>query len=351
MKAAVYRGPEDVRVEEWPDPQVAPDGIVMEVAACGICGSDVKSYTTGRFVRPGQVLGHEFAGTVVEIGAKVEGIVVGDRVTALPFVPCGTCRRCRRGEGSLCEVAFQRSIANGLPGGLAELLHVPGAAVGVTVFPLPDALSTEDGALIEPLAVGLRGVELGALTSGDVALVLGLGTIGLSVVQALRARGITQVIGSDPSSRRREVALRAGASVVVDPTEQDLVEVVRSVTGPGAYGSPAAADALFDCAGVPAALTAALPALRFGGTAVLLALYGENLELNGTQMVRKALQVKGTFGYGDSFPEAVRLAGEAAAEIGDLVTERFSLDHADQAFRAQLDRDRSVKTLVVPGLS
>jgi (R,R)-butanediol dehydrogenase/meso-butanediol dehydrogenase/diacetyl reductase len=350
MKAAVYRGPGDIRIEEWPEPVTGPDGIVLQVAACGICGSDLKSYATGRFVRPGQILGHEFAGTVVEVGAAVLGIAIGDRVTALPFVPCGRCRRCRRGEASLCEVAFDKSIANGLAGALAERLHLPGAVLGSTVFALPDTVPTEIGALIEPLAVGLQAVALSELSDGDVAVVLGLGAIGLSVVQALRMRGIGAVVASDPSARRRETALRIGAGVVVDPISEDLVEAVRQLTGPGAYGSPAAADALFDCAGVPEALSAALPALRFGGTAVLLALYGGALEINGTQLVRKALRLKGSFGYGDSFPEAVRLVGEAAGEVGGLVTERFALEATDEAFQAQLDRDRSVKTLVVPGL-
>ena len=287
---------------------------------------------------------------MIEVGSSVRDITVGDRVTALPFVPCGSCRRCRRGESSLCEIGFQESIANGLPGALAERLHLPGAVLGSTVFRLPDSIGTEIGALVEPLAVGLRGVRLAQTTAGDVAVVLGLGTIGLSVVQCLKFTGLTDIVASDPSPRRREAGLRAGASVVIDPNADDLVEAVRSVTGPAAYGSPASADAVFDSAGVPSALSAALPLLRFGGTAVLLALSPGMIELHGVQMVRKALQVKGSFGYGDSFGEAVRLVGEFASEMSSLVSGRFGLPETRDAFEAPLDRDGSVKTLVVPGL-
>lgn len=349
VRAAVFEGPGRFSVEEIPDPIVAPDGIVIAVEACGICGSDLKTYRSGRLARSGQVLGHEFAGRIVEVGARVRDLKVGELVTALPYVPCGRCGPCGRGRASLCDTAFNSSIANGLPGGFAEYLHLPGARRNETVFVLPDGLAPGAGALVEPLAVGLHAVALAAVDEGDVVVVLGLGTVGQSVVLALRAAGVRHVIATDLSSKRCEAAQAAGAQVVTG-TIHDIIAAVASITGPGAYGAPAACGAIFDCAGVESLINGVLPALRAGGTLVLAALHDRPLPVDATAIVRRGIRIVGTFGYDDDFSRAVSLVAGGGVSTDDLVTHRFGLEHIAEAFDTQADADSSIKVLVEPGV-
>lgn len=348
MKAAVFHGPGDLRVEEVPDVAVAPDGIVIAVRACGICGSDLKTLRTGRLARSGQVLGHEFVGEIIDIGHEVDDLSIGDVVTALPYVPCRRCDRCREGRTSLCDTAFRRSIANGLPGGFAEFLALPGARRGETVFPLPASITPQAGALIEPLAVGLHAVDLAGVRPHDVVVVLGLGTIGLSAVLALKARGVREVVAVDTSALRREAAQQLGAVVVEDATTE-LLDTMRHLTGPGSYGAVSAGDVVIDCAGSSALLATAMRTLRTGGTLVLAALYDGAVELDVTSVVRRGIRIVGTFAYDGNFARAVELVSSGTIQLDHLVSHRFGLDDIASAFAVQADASRSVKVVVEPG--
>lgn len=348
MRAAVFEGPGRLSVEDIPDPIAADDGIVIAVEACGICGSDLKTYRSGRLARPGQVLGHEFVGRIVETGSAVRDLEVGELVTALPYVPCGTCPRCLGGRSSLCESAFRSSIANGLPGGFAEYLHLPGARRDETVFALPDGLGTGAGALVEPLAVGVHAVQLAEVDAGDVVVVLGLGTVGLAVVFALRAAGVRNVIATDLSAKRCAAAEAAGAQII-GGTAAELVTAIGAVTGKGAYGAPAACDAIIDCAGVEPLINGVMPALRAGGSLVLAALHDAPLPVDATSIVRRGVRIVGTFGYDDDFGRAVSLVAQGDVAAADLVTHRYGLDDIVTAFDTQGDAASSVKVLVQPG--
>lgn len=348
MKAAVFRGPGEFGVEEIPDPEPSTDGIVIAVDACGVCGSDLKTWRSGRFVRPGQVLGHEFSGRIVSIGGDVDDLSVGEYVTALPYTPCGECDRCREGRTSLCDTALLCSIANGEPGGFAEYLHIPHARRDQTVFALPDGMDAGSGALIEPLAVGVHAVNLAEPDQNDVAVVLGLGTVGLAVVHALAASGVRSIIATDLSERRRAAAAAVGAHVV-DPTTDDLVEVVRAHTGPGAYRAPAACDVVFDCAGAHGLIDSVMPCIRAGGALVLAALHDRPLPVDATSVVRRGVRILGTFGYDDDFATAARMVADGTVTAESLVSHRFDLDRITEGFEAQADADQSVKVLIEPG--
>ncbi|MDW3214709.1 MAG: alcohol dehydrogenase catalytic domain-containing protein [Ilumatobacteraceae bacterium] len=348
MRAAVFEGPGELSVDDIPDPVAAPDGIVIAVDACGICGSDLKTYRSGRLARPGQVLGHEFVGRIVEVGSDVRDLAIGELVTALPYVPCTECARCASGRTSLCETAFRSSIANGLPGGFAEYLHLPGARRDETVFALPDDLAPGSGALVEPLAVGVHAVELAMVEPDSVVVVLGLGTVGQAVVLALRAAGVRHVIATDLSPKRCEAARSAGATVVTGSTD-DIIAAVSAITGRGAYGAPAACDAIIDCAGVAPLITGVMPALRGGGSLVLAALHDQPFPVDATSIVRRGVRVVGTFGYDDDFRRAAALVASGDVSADDLVTHRFGLEHITEAFEAQADAGSSVKVLVQPG--
>ena len=342
MKAAVFRGVKNLQVEEVAAPEAGSNDVVVAVRACGICGSDLHTYLHGSFVEPGQVMGHEFVGEVVEAGSAVTGVAVGDRVTASPLVPCKECPRCREGRYNLCAKAWTQSIAYGRPGAFAEFVRIPNPVPGENIFLLGDDVSDDAGALTEPLAVAVHAVKLAEPVAGVTAVVLGLGTIGAQVVQALRARGAGRIIGLDLSTLRLEAAGGLGAEPV--DGARGVEEALRSVLAEGQE-----IDVVFECSGVPALANAALENVRAGGTVVILALYDDPVTFNPTVLVQKEVRLQGSIAYtGEDFADAVELLRSGAAQATALITQRASLDDVGEAFEVQLQKDRSLKVVVVP---
>jgi 2-desacetyl-2-hydroxyethyl bacteriochlorophyllide A dehydrogenase len=334
MRAGVFRGIGQVPIEDVPDPRPGPRDVVLDVKACGICGSDLHTYVAAQLASVGQVMGHEFSGEVAEIGGEVEGIVVGDRVTGPPIQPCGECAACRAGRRHLCETWTTRSIAYGLPGAFAERVRIPDATLGDNVFKLLDPMTFEDGALVEPLAVGLHAVGRADTGPGDVALVLGLGTIGLQVAQVLLARGLTDVIGADLSALRRSVAEELGVTAV---SGDELAAA--------AGGRPI--DVVFEATGAPALVQGAMELVRPAGTVVLIALYEEPAQIVPTLAVQKELTVRGSaiFTPGE-FEEAVELLAAGKVRGRPLITHRLALEDLGEAFEAQLDKHAAIKVMI-----
>lgn len=337
MKAAVFKGIGELAVEDVAEPEAGPGDLVIEVAVCGICGSDLHVYEHGSFVESGQVMGHEFAGRVIVAGDDVEGLEVGDRVTASPIVPCGECVRCQEGRFNLCALAWTTGIAYGRPGAFAERLHIPNAVAGQNVFKLPDNVGDEAGSTAEPLAVAVHAARLVDGLQGATALVLGLGTIGQQVVQVLKAYGAGRVLGVDISELRLDAARQFGA------------EVVDGVDGVAAALDGSEVDVVFECSGVPALASAALKLVKGGGTIVVLALYDAEISFNPTALVQQEIKLQGSIAYtSDDFAEAVRLLSSGEAQAGPLITQREPLAAVSAAFGVQLEKDRSLKVLVTP---
>jgi 2-desacetyl-2-hydroxyethyl bacteriochlorophyllide A dehydrogenase len=342
MRAAIFKGVEDMRVEDVPEPEPGDRDIVVAVHTVGVCGSDLHTYLHGSFVQPGQIMGHEFAGEVIEAGRGVEGIAVGDRLTGSPLVPCNDCPRCAEGRYNLCAGAWTQGLAYGRPGAFAERMLIPNPVPGENVFPLGDDISDEAGALVEPLAVAVHAVKLADPVEGATALVLGLGTIGLQVVQALRARGARRVIGVDLSRLRLEAAGKLGAEALDGSAGLD--EVLD-----GALSTGDEIDVVFECSGVPALATAALDRVRAGGTIVVLALFDDPVTFNPTLLVQKEIRLQGSIAYtGVDFADAVAMIRSGQAQSDPLITHRESLEDIGEAFGVQLEKDRSIKVLVTP---
>lgn len=342
MKAAVFQGIRKISIEEVETPRAGDDDVVLAVAACGICGSDLHTYLHGSFVEPGQVMGHEFVGEVIEAGSAVDGIGIGDRITASPLQPCHECPRCAEGRYNLCPQAWTQGIAYGKPGAFAELVRIPGATVGQNVFPLGTEISDEAGALVEPLAVAVHAVRLAEPVQGENILVLGLGTIGQQVVQTLGALGAAKVIGVDVSALRLSAATELGATVLAGGA--DIADRIAAELGPG--GEIAA---VFECTGVPALAELALEQVRAGGTIVVVALYDDPVSFNPTVLVQKEIRLQGSIAYtNEDFAGAVALISSGQVQVGPLITQRHSLDEIGEAFEVQLEKDRSLKVLVTP---
>jgi len=347
VRIVQWQAPETLETTEVEDP-VAGDGqLVVDVAACGICGSDLHSWARGFAATPGQVLGHEFSGTV-SAAPGVDGVAVGDRVTVRPLTPCGRCERCLEGEIQLCEAGHALNIGYGSRGAFADRVLVPRATLDETVFVLPDAVGERAGALVEPLAVSLRAVRHAAVGADETVLVLGAGMIGLGAIRMLRLEGAGTIIVTDPSAARRERALELGADLAIDPTAEDVATAVRAVTGAGAFGLGARADAVIDCAGAPEAFHAGLKSVRHGGRMVLAAMYSRKVELRPDRIVEKELRVLGSMGYRDEFPDVIARLADGSVEPEAFVSHTFPLAEIVDAFRVQAGRDDALKVLVVP---
>lgn len=347
MRAAVYHGAHDVRIEDIPDPVCGDSDIVIKMAACGVCGTDVHAYEHGfqMFTAPGRVMGHEFSGLVEEVGSRVTGIEKGDRVTAWPIVHCDRCPRCAEGNWHLCEDAGM-SISAETPGAFAEYVRIPNARIDRTVYRLPDGVSWEAGAMVEPLSVGINAVQVAAPGPLDTVVVTGLGLLGLGVVQALRIAGVRQIIGVDRTPSRLRLAGTMGADVVIDANSEDTVARIRGLAGTGPTGTPQVA-AVIECTGAQTPLTQAIEVLQGAGRLVLVGLYGKPPTVDLNLVMLKQLSLLGRFAYRTEYATTLGLLASGRLKADPLVSHRFALEQTADAFAAQADRDNSVKVMVV----
>ncbi|MGW2151236.1 2,3-butanediol dehydrogenase [Nonomuraea bangladeshensis] len=345
MRAAVWHGAGDVRVEDVPVGPPGPGEVTIEVAYCGICGSDLHEYADGPHAVPvgdphpesgvaaPLVLGHEFCGTVSETGDGVTGLVPGDRVAVEPHYRCGRCPRCLAGEYNICRhFGFAGLMGHG---GLAERATVP----AYMLHRLPEEVSLEQAAVFEPAAVALHAVRRAAIRPGESVAVLGLGPIGLLVTRfAARnaARHGGRVVAADRSAARRELALRLGASA----TGPDLAGLV------GDEG----ADVTFEAVGSPDTLRASLAATRRGGRVMFLGLTGA-VTLDAFALVNDEQTIMTSVGYRDVYPELIRMVAEEGEDLSAVVTSVIPLEHVVRdGFEALLrGPEQEVKVLVRPG--
>jgi (R,R)-butanediol dehydrogenase/meso-butanediol dehydrogenase/diacetyl reductase len=342
MLAGVFRGAGRMPVEEVPDPVAGPRDVVLDVRACGVCGSDLHAFRSGRHTRDGQIMGHEFAGAVLDVGREVDGIAVGDRLTGLPIQPCGRCRRCLAGARHLCEVWTTRSIAFGLPGAFAQRLRIPDAVLGGNVHRLPDGAEFTDGALIEPTAVAAHAVRQAQPQPGEPAVVLGLGTIGLQVGQILMAAGAGPVIGVDLSPLRREIGARLGM-ITLDGAGG--LDAVRS--GLREHLGEREVALVVEASGAAPLVAHAVELVRPRGTIVLVALYHHRAELDAMLAVQREITLRGSANVtSEDFREAISLLGQGRLRMQPLITHRMPLEHVEEAFRTQADSVGSVKVMV-----
>jgi len=331
-RAAVLYAPGDLRVEDRAIPEPGARDVLVEISAVGVCGSDVHYYEHGRIgpyvVRDPLVLGHESAGRVVALGEEVTRHRVGDRVTLEPGVPCGRCRECRSGRYNLCaDVAFFATPP--VDGAFARYVTIHEDFA----FALPDELSDDAGALMEPLSVGIWACRKAGVSAGDRVLVTGAGPIGLLAMQVARAFGATRVEISDVNARRLELAERMGATRALH----------------AGAGEPAEADALIECSGHPAALNAGIAALRPAGTAVVVGMGpGDSAEVPLALIQNREIWLTGTFRYANTYPTAIALAAGRRVDLEAIVTGHYGLKDTERALRAGLEDPDSVKTMVHP---
>ena len=332
MRAAVLHAPGDVRIEERDRPSPGPREVLVEVTAVGVCGSDIHYYEHGRIgsaiVKSPMVLGHESAGHVVELGEGATKHTVGERVALEPGVPCGRCRECRAGRYNLCvDVVFFASPP--IDGAFADFVTIHEDFA----FALPESLSDEEGALMEPLSVGIWACRKASVSAGDRVLVTGAGPIGLLAQQCALAFGATEVTVSDVNQQRLEFALRTGATRTLTPQD----------------GFDLEADVLIECSGHPDALTSGIKALRPAGTAVLVGMGpGEEGTVPLSAIQRQEIWVTGTFRYANTYPTAIALAASGRVDLKAIITGHYGLEEAEAALKIGREDPASVKAMVIP---
>jgi (R,R)-butanediol dehydrogenase/meso-butanediol dehydrogenase/diacetyl reductase len=321
MLAVRWHARGDVRVEEVPPP--APPGpgeLQLQVRWCGICGTDLEEWLSGPVFIPADaphpvtgaraplVLGHEFAGVVVAVGAGVTGPLPGQRVAVDTIVSCGSCHWCQRGEVTRCPALGALGLHG--DGGLAELCNAPARMC----LPVPDTVADDAAALAEPLAVAVRALRRGGLRPGERVAVVGAGAVGLMAVQAAAAFGAGSVAAVEPLPQRRALAVCLGAGRAVPPDDAGALE----------------ADVAVECAGTPSAIQTALQALRSGGRAVLLGIVTEPAPIAPMDLVRGEKSLIGSLSHvwDEDFREALQLLGRGVVQAGPLITDRIPLGAA-----------------------
>jgi (R,R)-butanediol dehydrogenase/meso-butanediol dehydrogenase/diacetyl reductase len=351
MQALRWHAARDVRLDEVAEPAGAPAGeVVIEVAACGLCGSDLHEYLHGPVyipkkahpltgVTPPVTLGHEFAGRVVSAGQGVERIGVGSRVAVNPCLLCGECAWCRRGQPNLCAKLGTLGLSR--DGALARYVVAPASGC----HPLPPEVGDEQGATVEPLSVAVHAVRRARLRGGERVAVIGSGAIGLLVLQVLKARGAGWVAVVEPRAERRQLARDLGADRVIDPEGEDAARVVADAT------DGERADVAFECVGHPAAFATAVRLAGKGGRVVLVGLVPDPVPVNLLLLLAHEKELIGSSAYTDEFPEAIALLATRRVRVEPLVTARVPLARAlpDGIEALMRPAEGHIKVLVTPG--
>ncbi|MEV0345040.1 NAD(P)-dependent alcohol dehydrogenase [Nonomuraea sp. NPDC050680] len=335
MRAAVLHGIGKILLEERPRPEPGPREVLVRVSSVGTCGSDVHYYEHGRIgdfvVESPLVLGHEPAGTVIVSGPGVGRELVGQRVSVEPGTPDFTCHQCRAGRYNLCP-SMRFFGTPPIDGAFCEYVVVREEFV----YPVPDSLSDDAAALIEPLSVGVWACRKARVAPGTRVLVTGAGPVGLLCMQTALAFGATDVLVTDVNPVRLRVARDLGASETLDVRENPLSD---------AGFEP---DVLLECSGQPAAIGPAIRAVGRAGRVVLVGMGGDEIPLPLAHVQTRELEVTGTFRYAGTWPAAIALAAAGRVQLDALVTGHYGLAEVEQALTAGARDPELVKAVVRP---
>ena len=343
MKAAILHGPNDFRVGTVETPKAGPGEIVIKVKAATICGTDIRilrgKKTKG--VRFPSVLGHEFAGEVVDVGQGVTRFKCTDRVSVDPVVPCRACAYCRIGMENVC--LNRQAIGDEFDGAFAEYLKVPAVAIEAgNVFPVPASLDYRAAALAEPLACCVNGFRNAGVKLGDAVVILGAGPIGLMHAELARLAGARFVLISDPNGMRRDAALARGVTHVCDPEKEDLAAKLKGLTdGLGA-------DVAILAIGVPSLANDALALVRKGGNVNLFAGFstGDMPPMDVNLIHYNEIIVTGASALTrQGYETALNLLASGQINGDTLITHEFTVDEAPAAF-AEAESGRALKVLI-----
>jgi len=343
VKALVLTEYNRFEYQDVPRPEIGPEDVLLEVRACGICGSDVHGMdgSTGRR-RPPVIMGHEAAGTIAEVGRQFRDFAPGDRVTFDSTIYCGRCDSCRAGRINLCDnrrVAGVSCDEYRQNGAFAQYVALPGHIL----YRLPEQLSFEQAATVEPLSVAVHAVNRTRITLDDTAVVVGAGMIGLLLVQALRAAGCGRIIAVDLRRRRLELARKLGADETLRVEEVDLTAEIHRLTG------GRGADVAFEAVGVTATIEAAVAAVRKGGQVTLVGNLSPRVDLPLQAVVTRELSLRGTCGSRGEYPACLNMIARGAVDVDTLISATAPLADGPAWFeRLRNGEEDLMKVILVP---
>jgi threonine dehydrogenase-like Zn-dependent dehydrogenase len=325
MLGAAYLGVGQVRAESRDIPEAGANDVVIRMHRAGICGTDLHLYQHGGYTPPGTIIGHEFSGVIAGVGANVRGVEVGQRVTANPM---------------------QAMLGLAKDGAFAEYMRLPNAQLDGNLFLLPDSMSDDQGALVEPLAVALRGIKHCVLDENTNVFLQGLGTIGLCALLIARQRGVRKIVAVDRPGVRLDLAKKLGA--ITHPLgEEGLDDLLKAEFGAAQSMVPAPNVQLaIDATGNEAALNKAIAVVAPLGQILVLGTYTARVAVDMTLMVAKELMLRTSLAYKNEFPEALQLVASGAIDVLPLISHHFKLGDIDAAFQAQSHPESSIKVML-----
>jgi L-iditol 2-dehydrogenase len=333
MRASVMTGVESLQIEERPIPSPGPHEVQIEVAAVGVCGSDVHYYRHGRIgdfiVNDPMILGHEMSGRITAVGEGVDPGRIGERVAVEPQHPCRRCKQCKAGRYNLCpEMKFYATPP--VDGAFCRYVTIDDDMA----YAVPDSMSDDAAALLEPLSVAITTMRKAGIVPGSSILIAGAGPIGVICAQAAKAFGAARIVVTDLLASRREMALKFGATEVLDPAAVD-VSAIEPV------------DAFVDATGVPVAVVSGIKAVGPAGKVVLVGMGADEYSLPVSHIANNEITLTGVFRYTDTWPAAIHLVQSGLVDLDAMVTGRYDLDHVADALESDTD-PASLKSIVNP---
>ena len=341
MQALVLENPRDLRIRDVPEPALGPEDVLIQVKACGICGSDVHGYdgSTGRRIPP-LIMGHEAAGVVAKIGAEVHSFHVGDRVTFDSTVSCGKCRFCRTGDVNLCDNRQVLGVSCNdyrRNGAFAEYVSVPQNIV----YRLPDSFAYEKAALIESVSIAVHAARITQIEPGSSAVVIGAGMIGLLAIQAFRVFGCSQVIAVDLEEKKLQMARQMGADQTFLATDPELLEKLKAATG--GQGP----DIAVEVVGAQKSVLTAIHAVRRGGTVTLIGNLAPTVEIPLQIVVTRQLKLLGSCASAGEYRECIELMENGAIKVDPLISALAPLSEGADWFNRLYAREPGLMKVIL----
>ena len=320
MKAAVLKDKERIIIKGCNKPEIEPNEVLIQVKKVAICGTDVGSYEIGPFF-PDKIIGHEFSGELVEIGRNVKKLKEGMRVTVNPIIPCYECYYCLHNQENMCKLQ-NYSLGVTEDGAMREFINVKAERVHI----LPDNVSYEEGATVEPLSVAVYSVLESGFQLGQNAAVIGAGPIGMMTIQVLKNAGANKIYVIEPVESKQKIALELGADNVFFPKSWNKIIRLTDKLGP---------DHLYECVGLSSTFTTALDLIKKGGLITLIGLHARNLEINNIlSMTANNISVRGIYGYNqDIFKTSINLYAQKKIRADPLITSRIRIEQVPEMFK------------------
>lgn len=341
MKALMLTKYNNFEVQDAPMPKVGQYDVLVRVKACGVCGSDVHGMdgSSGRRIPP-IIMGHEAAGEVETVGSKVTRVAPGDRITFDSTVYCGQCWHCRRGEINYCEDRRVLGVSCGdyrQHGAFAEYVSIPERIC----YRLPEGLSFKQAAFTEPVSIAVHAAGITPISLNDSAVVVGVGMIGLLVVQAARAKGCGTVIAVDLSDEKLELAKQLGADEGINASRDDIVEQIQSLTG------GRGADVAFEAVGVEASVNTAIASVRKGGSVTLVGNLSPTIELPLQSVVTRGIQLIGSCASSGEYPACLDLISRGAIKVDPLMSAAAPLDEGGEWFKRLYEQEPGLMKVIL----